>query len=833
MYRLIPLFTIAYGAGILAFLSSPYRFALLLVGFSSISILIAVLLAGRAYFRHFSILFTVLCGFFLGGSSISYRLKPQAAKELAFLQSQKQIGIEVLLLSDPKTLLAPKEYPRPSYLSSKRFSRKKKRCKGEPEKISHPRHRYRAQLIAHYYQQKRTPLSGIIQLTIYGKRRFYKSDRMLVFGKLYANDRGRNPGAESFGLYRRLNDYVAAMNVQPHNAIVLGQPQTPSALARLRQGLLNRLSDGHPVPSPSRSILIALILGERQFVGVDLRQQFARSGLGHLLAVSGLHLSLVALFVFGLFRFVFIRIERLSARYDVKRIAALFAILATIFYLLISGMAPSAQRASMMAIAIFLSIIIGRHRDFIRPLFLSALILLIIEPLNLIRPGFVLSYASVIGIVSVLKQKRIARWIDHCHGFILLRWLKTALVVSTAAAIITMPFVALFFGRVPTWGIVANLIAVPLTAWWILPLTMVGILMSFIFPTLGELFFQLAGFGAHILIKIVEWIDRISFSSIVFQPSLAITFVLMILITLCVVKTPIYRRLLWLLIFVISVFTFGSYLKRSDLSVTMIDIGQGDSFLVRTKEGQAILVDSGGSESGFDPGKYYLLPTLNALGVDKIDLLIISHPHADHIAGSFALFDTIKINEIWICWHRGKSSFVDHMIKKAEEKKIKLSCPYQKHYQSGLRIKPIWPHLPDNPSVKHCADPALSANDNSLVIRMDYHQHSMLFTGDIEELSETIITQNLKPISFLKVPHHGSKTSSTKSFLKKLSPKTAFISAGKNNSFGLPHKRVLNRYQRFGIRVERSDQKGAVQWQCKKQGTCRVVYLWPEYLNVR
>ncbi|MCK5800295.1 MAG: MBL fold metallo-hydrolase, partial [Deltaproteobacteria bacterium] len=250
------------------------------------------------------------------------------------------------------------------------------------------------------------------------------------------------------------------------------------------------------------------------------------------------------------------------------------------------------------------------------------------------------------------------------------------------------------------------------------------------------------------------------------------------------------------------------------LRATFFDVGQGDSALLRFPTGEAMLIDTGGSErGGYDPGARNVLPALRALGVRRLAVLAISHPHADHIAGAKAILEGLEVGEVWICWHDEPNVWIQRLRRWARARGVPLRRP-RRWRRGEVTVEPLWPRGHDT-----CALPGLGPNDNSVVLRVSLGEASILFTGDIERYAETALVEGGRRrlrATVLKVPHHGSETSSTQALLRAVRPRLAVISVGRGNRFALPDAAALRRYRRLQIPVARIDRLGAI-----------AVDLWP------
>jgi competence protein ComEC len=255
-------------------------------------------------------------------------------------------------------------------------------------------------------------------------------------------------------------------------------------------------------------------------------------------------------------------------------------------------------------------------------------------------------------------------------------------------------------------------------------------------------------------------------------------------------------------------------LAEHELRVTFLDVGQGDSVLLQTGTGHTALIDAGGAvHGGPDPGAESVLPLLRALRISKLDLVVLSHPHPDHYGGLRAVLDTLPVAELWDTGQaeaEQAEGSASQLLRHARAAGVRVRRPSELCGRGQrLGAVPIQVLAP-------CPafDEALGPNDNSFVLRLQHGARSFLFTGDVEHEAEASLVQRLGSAldsDVLKVPHHGSRTSSTAAFLKTVSPRLSVISAGAHNRFGHPHEDVLERMKSASERVLRTDRAGGIK----------------------
>jgi competence protein ComEC len=254
-----------------------------------------------------------------------------------------------------------------------------------------------------------------------------------------------------------------------------------------------------------------------------------------------------------------------------------------------------------------------------------------------------------------------------------------------------------------------------------------------------------------------------------------------------------------------------------DLVVTFLDVGQGDSAVVQLPGGRTLLVDGGGTYDGaFDPGARIVEPFLRAAGILHLDLVALSHPHPDHMGGLHRVLQRFEVGALWTSGDDGRNPDYRTLRAEAALRHIDAPVPSPIRFGDGLLVEPLGPFVRDAGGQEHIGPPeGASVNDASLVLRLTRAGHAILFTGDLEapgegELCGRVDAGQTIASDVLKVPHHGSRTSSTDELLAAVRPRVAIISLGWLNRFHFPRPEVLARYRRSGIRVLRTDLAGAI-----------------------
>jgi competence protein ComEC len=626
---------------------------------------------------------------------------------------------------------------------------------------------------------------GLVSLRLRGIP-VHRGDRARFFGQVHVPPPRLNPG----GRDRRA--LLAARGIAVEgSAEVIEVLESGPRLFRWVDGLRSRFAERAAAVcgSPERAALVtALAVGDRSALSREAEDQLAASGLVHLLASSGLHLAVVALVVRELARRAWLR-TRWAARIRAGLFGAAVALPFAAFEVLLLGAPWPAIRAGVGASIGLLGSALARRKDGLTTLALGAAACALLDPAATHDLALQLSVAGIAGLILLARPLREALPVPFpAAGARLWRRVPEHLLglgcATAAAALCTAPLLAAAFHRISLVSVVANalglfpgLAAIPIASllvpfdllplWWIADLLAGATLgASHFFANLPFATFAVAAPG---LFACALWYAGVS---------------------LCARRA--FRAALapWALLALLAGSRAALAHSRAGMTLTFLAVGQGDSAVVQFPGGSAMLIDAGGDlrwPGRFDPGSRDIAPALAELGIRRLEVAVLTHPHPDHAGGMLTLLDRIPVGELWMTPER--DAIASAVRARAAARGVPVREPRELTL-SGVRIE-VASHF----------ESGRSLNDNSIVLRLVHGQVAVLLAGDVEALAEADLSQGTAEIraQLLKAPHHGSRTSSTEAFLRRVAPAFTVFSVGAANRFGFPHPEVVARTpgQRF------------------------------------
>lgn len=559
------------------------------------------------------------------------------------------------------------------------------------------------------------------------------------------------------------------------------------------------------------SVYSAMLLGNKSDMDEDVKELYKTAGIYHLVCISGTHMALIGMGVYGFLR-----------RRHKYMFSGVCGIVAVIIYGVFTGMGVSVVRSVIMLSVRMAGDILGRTYDMISSLSLAAVIMMAVNPMVILNSGFIMSFGAVASIGMVLPE--VKRFYSVGKG------IKKAFVCSVVIQLCTLPAVSFFYYQVSVYGVFINIVLVPCMV-YVLSSGFLSISAYGMVPAAGRFAAGTGSMCLGIYDKICESVSALPASEYVTgRPQvwkIALYYCIMIVLLAAYRRFKNKDREFWeefwyirygkiimsitaVVAACVIIFAGGD----SGLTVRYIDVGQGDSIYVQT-DGAAYLID-GGSSDIKNVGTYRILPVLKANGLNRLDYIIVTHSDNDHING----LENILNERI------GSRTFVKNLVMPdigdKDEAYIKLVNTAEsnginvmyiksgdKWITGGCTFECIYPAAGDN---------APDKNDMSVVMKLTSDNMAMLFTGDLGEKGEDKLKGKIGKCNVLKVGHHGSKGSSGDEFLNELQPDIAVISAGINNSYGHPHRETLERLKRTGSKIYSTAKMGQITVTGKPEG---------------
>lgn len=637
-------------------------------------------------------------------------------------------------------------------------------------------------------------------------------DKLQISGEYQEPNKARNYKGFDYKNYLKINKIYGIIRVDLYTNIIIKHQKNLSNFKLLIHKIREKLKQNiqELLTKETYALGIGILIGDNSRINEKIVEDFKNSNLSHMLAVSGAHINYVVLTVSILF-------TKKRAGIKAQRVVTIMMML---FFMELTQMTSSVVRAGISCIIYMLASLLYRKADVINAMAISTLLILLNNPFKLFDIGFQLSYAGTLGIILFCKLINIP--IKNK----LLKYLKDSIIISISANIFIIPIMMYRFNTISLTFILSNLLAGPLLGISII-LEIIVLLISFMSINIAAIPAKVLNILLILIINIANWFSNIEISKIYVITPKIISIVAYYLICAAIILKQKNRKII--VIIMLTVLIINLFPTPKKLRINFIDVGQGDSTLIRTETNKVILIDSGGStaSSSFDVGNKVLLPYLLDRRIKKIDFIIVSHFDADHCQAFETVIDNINVRKVVVCKQSMITQEYLNIINKCKKKNIKIIVVER---GDKLKIDKRTEFEILHPGERFLDDGKGGLNANAIVCKMNYKLNngkifSILFTGDIEVEAEKELEQvygkKLKA-DILKIAHHGSKTSSREKFIKLVSPKIALIGVGENNKFGHPADITLERLEKENVKVYRADQMGEISITINKNGEIKV-----------
>jgi competence protein ComEC len=647
-----------------------------------------------------------------------------------------------------------------------------------------------------------------------------------------------NPGGFDYATYVRHQGIDTVASVTGKEAVRLvesGEEMRRWSLGNridrwrtmIRQSALESLNQ------PALGIFLGIIIGERGYLQQDLQEWFMTTGTVHLLSISGSHLGLVALVVFGLVRqsakyLPMTLLLQMTRVITPSRLAVVVTWPVVALYAWLAGAELATMRSLVMITLGLVALWWGYEHRLYHAVAAAALLIVIHNPHAIFDISFQLSFLSVLAIVHTLRGQQAPSTGDardsQQQPSLMSRVLSSggeAFLTSTAVTVGTLPLVALYFNQIPWMGVVTNLVAVPLTGGLLVPLGLLSAAWTVLSGGHHLIMSGILESSLAAMAKALRWCAELPGGSWhVAAPSLpAILLFYAALVGAWASRIPHRARMVAAVVVVVLIGWWGASprlgVDGDHWRVTFLDVGQGDSAVLELPDGQTVLIDGGARYERLDMGRAVVAPFLWNRGIDHLDHVVATHQQLDHVGGLIWILGHIPVKHYWDNGTERSERFVADLTATLKSQGIArfIAARGQNLLGKGPCTLMVLNPYPTGTTHEEIGTRknGTALNNRSIVLRLDCASHSLLFAADIErEGIAHLGEEGWKPVTVVKVPHHGARSSLDYDWIGRIRPRYAVISAGRANTYGHPVADVVQAYAEVRASILRTDRDGAI-----------------------
>jgi competence protein ComEC len=663
-----------------------------------------------------------------------------------------------------------------------------------------------------------------------------EGDRVRFHGRLHVPTGSLNPGGFNYAAYLDRQGIEAVVTVSGPGGIERIQPGSQGGLwvvwnqidgwrSTIREAAIRTMHQ------PALGIFLGIVIGERGYLQQDVQEWFMATGTVHLLSISGSHLGLVAVVIFWFVKHILLLLPtplllRMSRVLVPSRAAILVTWPVVCLYALLAGAELATLRSLVMISLAMVALWLGHLRHVHHAIAVAALVIILHDPRAIFDISFQLSFLSVLMMVQcglwMARWQEAAEKNDKVRGISLARYGRDALLVSGGVTLATLPVVALYFHQIPWMGIVTNLLAIPVTGIVLVPVGLLGAVGTLASGADALIFSAAEESLLTWFVRALHWCAVIPGAEWhVAAPSIPAMAIFYAALWMVVRKVEVgQRRPRLIAAGVVALFVcWWAWSPRLGLDgdrwrVTFLDVGQGDSAVLEMPDGQTVLIDGGARYERFDMGRGVVAPFLWNRGIRHIDHVIGTHQQLDHVGGLVWILDHLSVGRYWGTGVERSEQFVtdlntvlrqnqlsEHIAARGEDVLSPGSC----------RLTILNPASAEEAHRVVYSKSGTSLNNQSIVSRLQCGVQSVLFSADVEREGLRRLTGGAsQPVTVLKVPHHGARSSLDREWIQAIHPEHAVISVGRGNPYGHPVGAVLEAYAEEHVTLSRTDVDGAV-----------------------